>query len=485
MARSTEIKARWKEIRPFFSKRLLELQHDKQLKSKDFAPKLDLSLSTLGKLEADSYPSPNILLTLKLFLDSDPRRAGATANRANSEYGAAESTFLGLKTLIEHIYKGSKTLPIYVDEYKKAQHPTISKAIGTGENKLLVRPEMDDSFYELSVDQQKFEQLCKKSFDYLLRRKREPRVDSNTCMFFFGLLFNPKSPVFQKEAPVQALETELEHLEEVSFPNKIHNPEKPGGAAQTADEIIDIFRCLFMLAIANGIEDFNAVKWVPKFCEPYRQPKSESAEIQKVPRELFELFVGLRELILFPGINLRQSLVDWLGKELTALGMFARDYGISLTLLTEDLESRLNDKHVTTQHSRHKKDFKPFVTFIDCLICLPDKPGAYTVLLEAIAEAEFNVLASASTTIVWNETAKAKFLLTMGSRRQIHNYQIKRRLGEILDCLWKDEKPLLISSVEISRKSVQVDSERGYLAEARDALRKFWQGFDLAAGVKT
>ncbi|HTS17261.1 MAG TPA: toll/interleukin-1 receptor domain-containing protein [Verrucomicrobiae bacterium] len=331
-------------------------------------------------------------------------------------------------------------------------------------------------------DRKEFEVLCRKSFEYCLERKLHPKSDSNTCMYFYGLNFNPQSPKLRPIAVVQAIGTELDHLDKVVFWDESHNPGKHSGVEQIADEIVDMFRYVFILAIVHGIEEWKANKWTEIFCQPYMDSDFATtwSECSRVLQHLYqELQTTFNRNTQYNETFIRR----WINRQLLALGRVARCEKISIRDLIKDLHQRLhedrNAPNATTQHSRHS--FPTQGEYLVCQAHFPEVPGTYRVLLNQIADHDFDIWASISKAVVYGETAEAWLLLALAEKEKPSDQEIAERIERIQHKVVSSyagntsmRNRRLFSLKVWSEKHFMARNEGEFLKALSTALSEFW-----------
>ena len=314
------------------------------------------------------------------------------------------------------------------------------------------------------------------SFSHILKRKREKSVSSNTCMYLYGLDFDPANPKLQRAAPVMALQTDTKHLQDLLGGMEGRSKELGSEKEQIADEIVDIFRCLFMLVIVYGFESFDVVDWAEEFCVGYRIKDKQSD-----PAMLRNLYDKLRKRLLQPDKRLEQDVLDWIREDVATLGAIAHSRQITIKEIAREFESRIpgtklyekRTAHPRFGHARHK--FGNNLLVFSCLLDLPDEHGAYSEILKAISESDnYNVLASATTTVVWRETAIAKILFSYESSNPILEPDVNMRLDQVLKKSDAKNRPLIVSYEFDHVIRNHIDEEKKYIGYLRTAIKAFW-----------
>jgi hypothetical protein len=331
-------------------------------------------------------------------------------------------------------------------------------------------------------DLKEFEALCRKSFEYCLERKRHPKLDSNTCMYFYGLNFNPQSPKLRPVAVVQAIGTELDHLDRVIFRGEIHNPGKQPGVEQIADEIVDMFRYVFILAIVHGIEEWDALKCTETFCRPYKESNFASS-LSESARLLQRLYQKLLTAFNRSSQYNEAFIRRWIKQQLMALGGVARCEKVSIRDLNKDLHQRLNEDknspYATTQHSRHS--FPTQGQYLICQVHFPEVHGTYRVLLNQVADQGLNLWASTSKAMVYGETAEAWLLFAVTGKTRLSEQEFTERIDQIknkVESSYSGDPSInnkrLFSIRPSAGKHFTAQNEGEFLKVLSTALSEFW-----------
>lgn len=320
----------------------------------------------------------------------------------------------------------------------------------------------------------------RRSFEYCLRRKKDPKATSNTCTYFFGLDFNEQQPVLRTDAIVQALGTELQHLDAVMW-GEHHNPEKAPGKPQVADEAVDMLRFLFMLAIAVGIEDWSEIPWALWFGGPYyRARELSTVEFQSALSGLYsELLAASRNNALS-----KSWVTKWLERQLDALAAVVRCNGVTIQQVLVDVKDRVADPRTIPEPTRDhwRTEFPEMGTFLIYRASFSDRPGVYRELLREIAAARFDVVASASHTVVRGETAEAVLLLCTTDTDSPSREELDNRINRIKVAKQREARSsrfkglpsdLLVVFHEIERKTFDTPGVRASEKELASAISRF------------
>lgn len=321
-------------------------------------------------------------------------------------------------------------------------------------------------------------ELMKVSFDYILQRKRNPSQSSNTSMHFFGLSFNPNKPTVLPTAGIQAIGTELEHLEQV-FWGEEHNSDKTTLRAQIADEIIDMLRDLFILAIAHELESWGEVDW---FQSLEGGLSSESRNLSHHMSTFNLEYKSLLDLSLKEKLN-RSNLRSWLTRALISLGGMASSCEVTVQDLEEDLRNRLTEDRgsptSTNSHNSHPFLHKGYYHICKCSI--PDYPGSYRNLLRRIHECGFDMWASASQTVIYREEAYSMIAIASGGSELPKHHELDEQLESLRNSVLFEtpnrfgSNRLLLSLLELKRVRFDADTEGQLLKVVSEALKLFWE----------
>jgi hypothetical protein len=397
----------------------------------------------------------------------------------------SKKAFDKLLASIRNLPRGTDTIGSRVRKGVKANELAVSQARRISRSRTSTQSSKHRRTSDVSTpsatDCQEFEALCRKSFEYCLDRKLHPKPDSNTSMYFYGLDFNPQSPRLRPIAVVQAIGTELEHLDRVIW-GEIHNPGKQPGIEQIADEIIDMFRYVFILAIVHGIEEWNSIKWTETFCRPYTRSDFTSS-MSQCTRLLQFLYEELVTTFNRSSQCNEKFIRHWITRHVRALGGVARCEKVTIRHLIKDLHQRLtedrNSPYATTQHSRHS--FPTQGQYWICQAHFPEVPGTYWVLLNQIALQRLDLWASASKAMVYGETAEAWLLLAVSGKTRISNQEFAERIEHIKNQVEttfagdtaRNNKRLV--SIKVSAgEHFMAQNEGEFLKALSTALSGFW-----------
>jgi hypothetical protein len=336
-----------------------------------------------------------------------------------------------------------------------------------------------------------FRDLLKESFLYVLRRKKEPSPDSDNAMLFYGVAYDEAHPRLLPLAGVGAIGTELRHLGEV-LGGGVRDRYKKRGEEQIADELIDMFRDLFVLAIANGLENWEDVDWFAAFSEGYREART--ARPWEYARMLDELYRRLLEMAR--GGKLRKEQVrQWLHQQSRTMGGISKWNGVTFEHLGKDLRKRLREKRhsrtATVRHSPHD-DYPREAVCVICRGMLCDRPGAYVQFLDAISRNRFDLWASESRTAVWGECAEVRVLMSTTDTYAPADVQIEKGIRAIAETKFQPEGairvrrnapgadsdefplPLLIGFWRERRARFHAKSEGQFIRAMSGVLQKYW-----------